>query len=163
MLGEDTQHLNFVYHWLRARGVLAGKIRRLPVASGARAGEQHVRTAYPALVQDLRRRNYLAVSLVVVLDADAATVEQHHAELAAQVARGADERVALAIPRRNIETWIRYLTAPPVDEETDYKRREADPGACRRAAQALARLRAAPADAPESLRRFFAEISRVMV
>lgn len=161
VLGEDRQHQNFVYHWLRGRGVPRAKIRLLPLSAGRGAGEQHVRQQYASQVEDLRRRNYLAAALVVVLDADVETVEAHHLELAARIARTPDDRVALAIPRRNIETWIRYLTAPPVDEETDYKRRERDAEACRRAGLALANLRAPPADAPDSLRRFFAEIDRV--
>lgn len=79
LLGEDTVHLNFIYHWLRARDVPAGKIRRQPVPAGTGAGEQHV--------------------------------------------RGSDD--------------------------------------AREAASRLARLREAPADAPDSLRRFLAEIARV--
>lgn len=162
VLGEDRQHLTFIAHWLRGRGVERGKIRLLPLAAGVGAGEQYVRQSYAAAVQDLRRRNYLALALVVVVDADTESVERRVVALDSEIARTAEDRVALVIPRRNIETWIRYLTAPPVDEETDYKRRSADFEACRTAATKLARLRAAPDDAPDSLRRFFVEVGRVM-
>ena len=160
VLGEDLQHLNFVCHWLRGRGV-EGRIRKVALPSGAMAGEQYVRMHYAEEVGLLRRHNFQARGLVVVIDADTETVEKRQSSLDAQIKRGPGEPVLLAIPRRNIETWIRYLTAPPVDEETDYKRRERDAEACRRAALALARLRAPPADAPDSLRRFFAEIDRI--
>lgn len=119
-----------------------------------------MRRHYAAELQGLRRRNYLMVALVVVIDADTSTVDQRLADLDAQAPRTADDRVAIAIPRRNIETWIRYFLAPPVDEATDYKRTRGSDDA-REAASRLARLREAPADAPDSLRRFFAEIARI--
>lgn len=35
--------------------------------------------------------------------------------------RKTGERIALLIPKRNIETWIVYLQGTSVDEESDYK------------------------------------------
>lgn len=162
LLCEGIVDQNFAYHWLRGRGVPAAKIRRLPVAAGRGSGEQSVRARYAGEVQQLRRRKHLAIALLVVLDADVESVERHRRELEAEVPRGSDERIAFAIAKRNIETWICYLTRPPVDEETDYKRRESDFAACRSAALRLASLRSPPNDAPDSLRRFFAEIDRVL-
>ena len=34
---------------------------------------------------------------------------------------GANDRVCLVVPRRNVETWIWYFDNHPVDEITDYK------------------------------------------
>lgn len=31
-----------------------------------------------------------------------------------------EERVAIVTPRRNIETWLRFLRGDPVDETADY-------------------------------------------
>lgn len=161
VLGEDTRHLNFVYHWLRARGVAGGKIRKQPVPAGSGAGEQSVRRRYAAELRSLRSHNYLLAALVVVIDADTGTVDDRVAELAAELPREPRDRVALAIPRRNIETWIHHLLAPPADEETDYKRLHSDDDV-RVAAQRLGGLRSPPGNAPDSLRRFFAEIARVL-
>jgi hypothetical protein len=162
VLGEDQQHQGFIYHWLRGRGVPRGKIRLLPLPAGKGAGEQYVRTQYAQQVADLRRRNYLALALVVVIDADLAPVKQRVDELDARSPRQPGERIALVIPRRNIETWIRFLTAPPVDEEADYKPRNPDFGDTRQAAKALAALSTPPADAPDSLRQFFVEAARIL-
>lgn len=162
ILGEDRQHQGFIYHWLRGRGVPIGKILLLPLPAGKGAGEQYVRRQYAQQVEDLRRRNYLTLALIVVIDADTATIKHRTDELDACIARQREERIALVIPRRNIETWIRYLTDPPVDEETDYKARIADFAVTRQAARALANLSTAPGDAPDSLRRFFTEAARVL-
>jgi len=105
---------------------------------------------------------WLALALVVVIDADLAPVKQRVDELDARSPRQPGERIALVIPRRNIETWIRFLTAPPVDEETDYKPRNPDFGDTRQAAKALAALSTPPADAPDSLRQFFVEAARIL-
>lgn len=162
LLCEGIVDQNFAYHWLRGRGVPAGKIRRLHVAAGRGSGEQSVRDRYVDEVQRLRRRRHLAIALLVVIDADLESVDRRQRELDSQIPRADDERIAFAIPKRNIETWICYLTRPPVEEETDYKRRESDADACRSAARRLATLRSPPDDAPDSLRRFFVEVGRVM-
>lgn len=156
---EGNQDLNFFYHWLRAQGVPPGKIVRRAVGAGRGAGEQHVRLAYAREVLDLRSRAHLALVLVVAIDADVLSVAERMAQLDAQVARGPQERVMLAIPRRNIETWIHYLSTPPADEQQDYKPKSAED--CKQAARTLAQLRAPPEDAPDSLRRFFQELRRV--
>lgn len=162
VLAEDTQHQNFVYHWLRERGVIRGKITKLSLPTGRGAGEQYVRRHYGDEVKRFRKRaGHLALGLVVVADADTGSVETRVRELNDQVQRRADERILLMIPRRNIETWIRYLCGAPVDEATDYKTRDPDADACRAAAVKLAVTREAPEDAPDSLRRFFQELRRV--
>lgn len=157
ILGEDLHHLNFVYHWLLARGVPRGAIFMRDPPAGRRAGEQHVRTNLPVELASLRRRAGEAIVLIVVTDADTLTVEQRVATLGDDVA-GQRERVVLLIPRRNIETWIAALQGEPVDEVTDYKPRSHD--ACRAAAQRLAAL-AEPPDAPDSLRRACRELARL--
>jgi hypothetical protein len=162
VLGEGVQDQNFVYHWLRERGVARGKITKLQLPAGKRAGEQYVRMHYGSEVKQFRKRaGHLKLVLVVVSDADTGTVEARVQGLDDQVQRRADERILLMIPRRNIETWIRYLCGAPVDEVTNYKPKEPDAEACRAAAVKLAATRSAPDDAPDSLRRFFQELRRV--
>lgn len=159
VLAEDRQQQNFIYHWLVNRGVERGKIDKLALPAGRGAGEQYVRLNYRREVEQIRRRSYLKLVLVVVIDADTGTLDERVRELDEQVERQADERVVLAIPRRNIETWIHYLCSPTADEVTDYKPKTASE--CHEAARKLASLREAPEGAPDSLQRFFQELRRV--
>ena len=36
------------------------------------------------------------------------------------------ERIAILVPKRNIETWMHFLIDPDTDEDTDYKRQHYD-------------------------------------
>jgi hypothetical protein len=62
----------------------------------------------------------------VATDADAQTVEQRIQSLknacdnADVPFREQTERIALIIPRRNIETWLAYLRGLDVDEQQEY-------------------------------------------
>jgi len=128
VLCEDTATHAFVRRWLNVAGV-RHRAREVPVPGGSGgAGERHVKSRYPAEVQYYRRKaNHQRVGLVVVIDADMETVQRRQqeldAELAAQglAARETAERIAVFVPRRNIETWIRALAGDVVDETTDYK------------------------------------------
>jgi hypothetical protein len=102
------------------------------------SGEQFVRNRYPVEVKEHRRRLGKGASalLAVMLDADLETT-QHRAEQLADALedarkdcppkeqhhcrpRGAKDPVAVLIPKRHVETWIRALLGNRVDEVTDY-------------------------------------------
>jgi hypothetical protein len=66
-------------------------------------------------------------ALLVHIDADTGSTERRHKRLAetleqsSQAARGAQESIAILVPRRNIETWIHFLLhGAPVDETVEY-------------------------------------------
>ena len=95
---------------------------------GQGSGEQYVRERYPIEVAYYRDRSARRkAALMVGLDADAGTVEQHERELdealigAGGVRREPAEQIALLIPKRNIETWVLCLSREVVDEATNYK------------------------------------------
>lgn len=162
VLGEDATHINFVVAWLRAEGIERRQITPRNVAADASggAGEQFVRQNYAAEVQYYRAKaNHQRVALVVVVDADTATLARRHEALAQALAtagfspREADERIAIFVPRRNAETWLRVLTGSTCDEETDYKPMKLRPSSeamreSGRAFQALLRGQATPGELP---------------
>ncbi|MCC5652418.1 hypothetical protein LC609_21845 [Nostoc sp. XA013] len=83
-------------------------------------------TAYAAEVKEYRRKNYRSGMLVVLIDADTATVKAILKELDnalienSQELRKPDEKIAIFVPKRNIETWIHYLrTGEVVEEEAE--------------------------------------------
>lgn len=129
VLGEDIAHGNFVRRWLLAEGVEPRNIRLIPVPAGTGgAGDEHVRKTYPAEVASYRRRaNSQRVALVVVVDADRETVRYRQRQLDQALSdtggssRADSERIAILVPKRNIETWLQALRDAPTEEETDYK------------------------------------------
>lgn len=137
LLCEDKLHGVFVKRFLKKNGVTDHKIHEIPYPNGKGAGEQHVRNQYPINLKECRRRNANASTLlIVVVDADRGSVEEHDRELD-EAARKADisprtssDKVVHIIPKRNIETWLAFLDSErgseeqAIDEEKDYKGRK---------------------------------------
>ena len=128
VLAEDVNQANFARRFLIRAGQDKRKIRVRPLRSGRGSAEQYVRETYPVEVLYYRRRSSSrSAALVVALDADNGSVAGHEAELARSLRhagespRQPDEQIALVIPKRNIETWIRCLLGNVVDEMSDYK------------------------------------------
>lgn len=130
VLGEDHAHVSFVRRWLLSEGIRPRQILPRKVAADATGdgGEKYVRQQFPAEVQYYRARaNHQRVALIVVIDADLETVTRRQQQLdeTLDLARQPAERIALVVPRRNIETWLAVLLNPnteAVDEDTDFKR-----------------------------------------
>ncbi|HEX5754488.1 MAG TPA: hypothetical protein VFZ09_50355 [Archangium sp.] len=170
VLSEDRQHQNFVYSWLRQRGIERGKIRLLPVPAGKGAGEQYVREQYAKQVQTHRRRaGGQDCKLVTIIDADVLPVRQRFEQLEQSLqeaeleGRSPDEMICILVPKRNIETWVHCLVSGPVDEETDYKRPAKSTEEYKDAARRLAdphHLVAAPSGFPPSLQLGWGELKR---
>lgn len=160
VLCEDKQQAVFIRHCLISRGVNPIKIRAIINPHGQGSGEQFVRERYYQEVVDYRRKaNMLSTVLVVLLDADTNTVEQRFKWLDKMLAddgqpkRQQHEKIAILIPKRNVETWIRYLQGNNVDETTVYQKLTRE-GTCKQQAQKLARElcpNGLPADSPPSL------------
>ncbi len=127
ILCEDTQQEVCVRHFLLKRGVPRRKIRVEKNPAGRGAGEQFVRGTYPDEVKAHRRRTaYQTVALIAVIDADTRTVEERMRWLDkmlvddAQSKRAPVEKIALLVPKRNIETWIQYFKTGSADEDKLY-------------------------------------------
>jgi hypothetical protein len=99
-----------------------------PHGGSGGAGEQHVRDNYPNQLKACRTR-HAGTILIVVMDADAGTVQEHHRELdracgCAQPPvnpRQANEAVVHVIPKWHIETWLAYLDDVSVSEDCQYR------------------------------------------
>jgi hypothetical protein len=118
-----------VRRYLILRGIESRRIRGNVAPQGRGAGVQHVITNYPVEVKSLRSRSYLHAGLVVVVDADASSVEERLRQLEnalvqdRQYGRSDNERIALLSPKRNVETWIFHLLGNRATEEDNYQRR----------------------------------------
>ena len=126
LLCEDAQTDSFVRRFLKRRKIRARDIHTLPLPGGSQSGEQWVRQQYPDQLRAIRRRSH--AFLFVVTDADTSSTEDRRAQLEAECkrheipARGANDRVLVLVPRRNIETWLAYLGGAEVDETARYPR-----------------------------------------
>ncbi|MBW3542209.1 MAG: hypothetical protein KY476_18215 [Planctomycetes bacterium] len=177
ILCEDVQHQVLFRWYLRLSGFNVGprklRIERAPKGFGS--AEQFVRERYPTEVQTYRARNPAYWALVVAIDADKWSIADRVRQLsealqdAGEEARTANERIALLIPRRNVETWIHYLLGHgAVDEISDYRKFYRDRPKnehCRPAAERLMDLKKSetelPEDCPESLRAGLEELKRL--
>lgn len=126
LLCEDQRTDIFVRRFLRHR-FDPRDIYTLPLPTKG-SGEQWVREQYPKQLRDIRGRQRKV--LLVVTDADANTTTVRRSLLERQCDTEGISRthtrdpVIVAIPRRNIETWLWHLQShQPVDETYDYKPR----------------------------------------
>ena len=124
---EDRAHINFVRHHLKKRGFNHRQLRPI-LRAGSGSGAQFVLQKYAAEVKAYRSKaNHLSLALITIIDADRQEVQHIHHRLEGQLQnanienRKTGERIALLVPKRNIETWIVYLQGTSVDEESDYK------------------------------------------
>ncbi|MEM9540884.1 MAG: hypothetical protein AAGA60_15435 [Cyanobacteria bacterium P01_E01_bin.42] len=128
VLCEDLQQQVFVRYFLIGCGFHKRKLRFLPLPDGKGSGEQYVRNQYLEQVRAYRSKKAEDICLIVLIDADTQTVQDRLnqfdrvLEENSQNKRQDDERIAIFVPKRNIETWIHYLQGETVDEETAYKK-----------------------------------------
>jgi hypothetical protein len=171
ILCEDQQQAFFARHYFIQRGIHPRKIRVNINPGGQGSAEQYVREQYLREVIAYRSRSsHLAIALAVLIDADNYSVEQRMKQLTkvlednSQRPRQNNERIALFVPKRNIETWIHYLRDTAVDEESDYPKLVRT-GDCKpdviRLVTEICPV-GLPEDAPPSLQVACDELSRIM-
>jgi hypothetical protein len=171
ILCEGQQDATFVRRTLLNLGWDRRKIRERICPAGKQAGEQFVRTSYPAEVVALRSKIYLDLGLIAMTDADTRAVAERLRQLGeALVAAGLgprqdDEPIALWVPRRNVETWIRFLSGREVDETTAYPKlaqeRDCEP-ATRRLVELYRQHEHISEDTPPSLRLGLVELGHIV-
>jgi len=131
ILCEDRQHEAFARRFLERAG-RGPRIQRVVVSpQGRGSAEQFVREQFARELAFYRARQYkVGQALIVLIDADgrdvAARVRQVESSCveAGDERRQADERVAIFVPARNIETWFAYLEGQTVNENDRYPRLE---------------------------------------
>ncbi|QAT83941.1 hypothetical protein EJ065_2361 [Corallococcus coralloides] len=173
ILCEDKQARTFIERALKSRGVGRRDIRTEPLPSTVGgAGEQYVRQRAPEQIK-AHRTAQVNAALIIHIDADPAnSVQDRRQQLDAALKEQGQapvtnpERIARLVPKRNIETWIRfYLDGPPVDEVQAYPKYTGNESACWPAADSFARDAAGnvqPPQAPGSLVLGLDEFRRVL-
>lgn len=146
ILAEDKRQYDFARAWLRSRfGQDRVEIRRSQTSLRG-SGEQRVRERFPIELRARRQRRRDANDwLVVLIDGDGTDPDSRRQQLLKKVGQDgqtdaaieADERVLVAVPCRNIETWFRWAMGWEVEETEDYKKRfgDAKPGSLGRKAR----------------------------
>ncbi|MBM4040008.1 MAG: hypothetical protein FJ290_16005 [Planctomycetes bacterium] len=165
---EDLQQRVFLYRYLIEKGV--GR-REVQVQHSPKGDAKHwVRQQHVIEVRALRKKPHLSIALVTMLDADNRTVAERKEELDAALAasgqerRQLSERIAVLVPRRNIETWIHRLRGNTVNESDSYPRLRGKESRCCEAVREFAwrcptRM---VADDPPSLRDGCEELTRLL-
>ena len=122
---EDLQQRCFIYRFLVEKGFDRRNINIKNSPSGKGAATQWVLKQYPVEVKALRSGPPASKRLISIIDADVETVDerkrQHDDALvsAGQERRSNGERIAVVVPKRNIETWIYHLLGSLCINETD--------------------------------------------
>lgn len=131
LLCEDSQHEAFIRRFLNGMGwnTRAIRVEKSPSARGS--AEQWVREKFPYELKVYRQRRKRAASaLVAMIDADNRDIQNRINEFedvcnSAGIAfRTQEEAVAIAVPKRSIETWIHYLNGKQVNEQDSYPKLE---------------------------------------
>lgn len=126
-LCEDKQQEYFLRHFFVEMGWPKRELYFETGPSGKGAASGWVIQNFPTQLQAYRqRKNKAASALVVMVDADTRSVGYRIKELESSCEqgisfRGPEEAVAIAVPKRNIETWIAFLKGDNVDETQNYK------------------------------------------
>lgn len=159
-LCEDSQHEAFTRRFLKGMGWNTRELRVKKSPSATGSAEQWVRREFPNELQIYRRRRPQAASaLIAMTDADTKGVRDRILESETECKirrlpfRTRDEAVAIAVPKRNIETWIHYLNGEVVNEDASYSKLGRERG-CKPAVDKLIAFCTStglPADAPFSL------------
>jgi hypothetical protein len=127
LLCEDQRQEAFLRRFLKGTG---WSNRRFRVEMGRRGAGGHafVTSRFPIELQ-VHRTRHVDCALVVMIDGDNRGVPDRIALLdracndAGVPRRRGEERVAVAVPTWNIETWLAYLDGATIDERrSDYPR-----------------------------------------
>ncbi|MBU0719636.1 MAG: hypothetical protein KJ749_15435 [Planctomycetes bacterium] len=166
---EDLQQHVFIYRCLVKNGIHPRtiQIRHNPGGDAKR----FVLDQYPVQVKALRRTPHVSKAVISMMDADDCTVEERKREHdnalneSGQDHRVKADKIAILVPRRNIETWVHHLLGKMVNEHDAYPRFRYEERKCAPAAQEFARR--CPNDMREadlpSLHDGCAELQRIMV
>lgn len=135
LLCEDSQHEAFIRRFLKGMGYNTRELRVEKSPSGRGAADQYVRNRFPKELKAYRDRSHRAASaLIAMIDADGNEVQGRISELKQECQsegvpfREPGEAVAIAVPRRNIETWIHYLNAEQANETDVYSKLDIERG-----------------------------------
>jgi len=130
ILAEDVEQQNLVRRYLERCG--HGRRLRLvdlPADGAGGSGEKYVRDQFAKQVQAYRSSigKRASALLIVIVDADQETTRRRAAQLSSALTaagmdqRNEDELIAILIPKRHVETWVRALLGEQVNETDKFK------------------------------------------
>jgi hypothetical protein len=172
VLCEGLKDYWFAYKCLVTCGWRRDQIAPKISPSGKQSAFTYVLNQYTTEVRANRNGKKKERALLVLIDADKQPEGGRESELAKRLdaaklkPRQARERISLWVPRRQLETWVHFLTHGEADEDTDYKGehlvkdREYTPAA-ERFAKLLKERRSVPSKAVPSLKKAVAEFERL--
>ena len=137
ILCEDIDQERFIREYLICRGLDDRKIKDFgnPEGRTIKNNNASIVKHYPALIKSYRSRKYRNIAVVVMIDADEDSLDDRMRSLNIVLDETAgnlnkdprlpDEKVAIFVPARNIETWFHYINSDRSGQEcneiTDYK------------------------------------------
>ena len=137
ILCEDIDQERFIRQYLICRGLDDRKIKDFgnPKGRVIENNNASIVKYYPALMKSYRTRKYRNIAVVVMIDADEDSLDDRMRslnialdEIAGNLNRDPrlrDDKVAIFVPARNIETWFYYINnnmeGQECNENTDYK------------------------------------------
>lgn len=167
---EDLQQRAFLYRYLIEKGVGRREVQVEHCPAGKGDAKNWVRQQHVTEVRAVRGKPHLSIALITMLDADDRSVVDRKQELdrdlaeSGQERRQPSERIAVLVPRRNIETWIHRLRGNAVNETDSYPRYRGEERRCCEAVHEF--VRRCPAqmvdDDPPSLRDGCDELTRLL-
>lgn len=168
---EDVQQGAFARRYLEKRGFEPKRIRVLQNPRGS--GEQFVRRRLVQEIRTHRQRSsygHGGLRLIALIDADTLSVEERFEQVQATLEQEGlakiqeGERIAIFIPKRNIETWLRYADGESVDEDQDYPKLKHQ-RSCRQQVDNYVNIicRAGiPDNAPDSLKHACDQLAKIL-
>lgn len=137
ILCEDIDQERFIREYLICRGLPDRQIKDFgnPKGRNIKNNNALIVKYYPNIIKSYRSRNYRNLAVVVMIDADEDTLDDKMRSLHIaldetagnlnQDPRLPNEKIAIFVPARNIETWFYYIngdrTGQECNEMTDYK------------------------------------------
>jgi hypothetical protein len=124
---EDSQQEAFIRRFLKMKNYPRNKIDVHKSPRGKGSAEQWVLNQFVNALNNYRKRK-VDHKIVFIRDADTLTLNdrirqfESACRLAGIQPRQPNEKIALILPRRNIETWFEYLNGATVDETTVYRK-----------------------------------------
>ncbi|NER45479.1 MAG: hypothetical protein F6J86_18780 [Symploca sp. SIO1B1] len=134
ILCEDIAHERFIRQYLLCCGFDDRKIKDFGNPKGRKINNNNdfVLKQYASLVKTYRRKNFQNRAVVVMIDADECSIDERLRAFNIALDEGegklnkdlrlSQEKIAIFVPARNIETWFYYINfSKDCDESTDYK------------------------------------------
>ncbi len=141
ILCEDIDQERFIRKYLIGRGLSSRDISCYPNTKGLKVKNNNasILAYYPKILKSYKsRKNSQDIAVVVMIDADDKTVDERIRSLNIALnqeegernkdMRLPNEKIAIFVPARNIETWFSYINGnQDCNEQDDYKNKTINP------------------------------------